>query len=116
MLGRLAFLIDSNSKIPQMEDCLSLKYVMIYRPDWWNLLIWINNWKGKWELKLNWSICHFWLTCKNKLGNKSTMVWKKVYNLQTRLVEITEPIKAKIKSLIVGTDFSINDNTEWSQI
>ena len=34
MLARLAFLIDSNSKIPQMEDRLSLKYVMIYRPDW----------------------------------------------------------------------------------
>ena len=36
MVVRLAFFIDSNSKIPQMEHCLSLKHVIIYRHDLWN--------------------------------------------------------------------------------
>ena len=30
--------INSNGKNPQMEHCLCLKYVVIYRPDVWNLL------------------------------------------------------------------------------
>ena len=33
MVVRLAIIINSNSKISQMEHCLCLKYVMIHRPD-----------------------------------------------------------------------------------
>ena len=43
---RLAFFINYNSKIPQMEQCLCLKYVMIYRSDLYNLQIRINSSKG----------------------------------------------------------------------
>ena len=38
--------INSNSKIPEMEYCLCLKYEMTYRPDSRNLLIRVNSWKG----------------------------------------------------------------------
>ena len=55
MAVRLPFFRNSNGKIRQMEHCLSLKYVMLYRFDLENVLIWVNSWKDNWELKLNWT-------------------------------------------------------------
>ena len=43
MVVRLESFINSDSKTPQMEHCLCLKYVMIYRPGLRNLLIQINS-------------------------------------------------------------------------
>ena len=43
---RLAFFINYNIKIPQVEQCLCLKYVMIYRSDLYNLRIRIKSSKG----------------------------------------------------------------------
>ena len=92
MVVRLPFFLKSNSTISQMECCLCSKYVIIYSPDLWNLLIRINSWKGSWELKLNWSLCHCYFTSRNDWANKSKIVQRRciifrpgLYNLQNRL-------------------------------
>ena len=50
MVVRLVSFINCKTNgTRQMIHCLCLKYVMIYRPELWNLLIRINSWKGNSE-------------------------------------------------------------------
>ena len=87
----------SNIKNSQIKHCPCLKYVMIYRPDLYNLHTRkktakkvTKNWNGPFIISQQLKISNI------NTGHKSNMVWNKRHNLQARIVQFEDQKKVWI--------------------
>ena len=97
-----------NTKNPKIKHCPYSKYVMIYRPDLQTWSKFTDQKKTAKKVTENWNwpflISQLPKMSNINTGHKSKMVWNKMHNLQSRIVQFADQ-----KKVWIGTN-----STNWT--